>query len=112
LDDFSEMVVDIDLGEGLETPIENVQTTPAQTPQTGEGQKKKRIKVPAGRTDLPLVRQFRAMQAREAKQAKASSSPSQPKFAKPKPSPRPSRKSYKLASQSIPRTSKSAGSFE
>ena len=48
LDDFSEKVADMDLGEGPETPIETVQTMPVQTPQTGEGQKKKRIKVPAG----------------------------------------------------------------
>ena len=47
--------IDVDLGEGPETPVENVQTTPVQTPQPGEGQKKKRIKVPAGRTDLLLV---------------------------------------------------------
>jgi len=78
LNDFAEKLadIDVDLGEGPETPVENVQTTPMQTPQTGEGQKKKRIKVPAGRTDLPLVRQFKGMQAKEAKQAKASSLPS------------------------------------
>ena len=58
LDDFAKKVadIDVDLGEGPETPVENVQTTPMQTPQTGEGQKKKRIKLPTGRTDLPLVR--------------------------------------------------------
>jgi len=57
LDDFAEKVVDIDVdsGEEPETPVKNVQTTPVQTPQPGEGQKKKRIKVPAGRTDLLLV---------------------------------------------------------
>ena len=44
-------------------------------------------------------------------QAKASSSLSQPKSATPKPTPKPSRKSYRLASQSTPRTSKSADPF-
>jgi len=86
LDDFSKNVADIDLGERLETPIETVQTTPIQTPQIGEGQKKKRIKVHAGQTDLLFVRQFGATQA------KTSSSPSQPESATPKPTPKQSRK--------------------
>ena len=112
LDDFAEKVadIDVDLGEGPESPVENAQTRPVQTPQTGEGQKKKRIKVPARRTDLPLVRQFKGMQAKEAKQAKASSSPSQPRSGKPKPTPKSSRKSCRLASQSTSRPSKPAGS--
>jgi len=43
-------------------------------------------------------------------QAKASSSPSQPKSAKPKPTPKPSRKSYRLALQSFSRTLKKTSS--
>ena len=66
--------------------------------------------MPAGRTDLPLVRRLMAMQAKKAKQAKASSSPSQPRYAKHKPTPKPSIKSYRLASQSTSRLSTPAGS--
>ena len=110
LDDFSEKVADIDLDEGPETPIEIVQTELVQIPQTSEGPGKKRIKVHAGRTDLPLVRQLIAMQAKEAKQAKASYSPSQPSSAKHKSTPKPSPKSYRLASQRTSRLFTPVGS--
>ena len=73
VDDSFHRVADFDKEEEVEIPILAVQPTTLKVPQTNEVQKKKRIKTPAGRTDLPLVRQFKAMQA------KASSSPSQPK---------------------------------
>jgi len=67
-------------------------------------QKKKRIKTPAGRTDLPLVRQFKAIQA------KASSFPSLPKSTKPKPTVKPTRKSFRIATQSTKKPLKKGGS--
>ena len=102
--DSFDRVADFEVDEEVEIPILAVQPTTRKVPQTGDGQKKKRIKTPAGRTDLPLVCQFKAMQA------KASSSPSQPKSAKPKPTPKLSRKSFRLASQSFSRTLKKTGS--
>ena len=45
-------------------------------------------------------------------QSKASTSPSQPKSPTPKSTPKLSRKSFRLASQSTPRTSKPAGPSE
>ena len=94
------------MDEEPETPIEIVPTKPVEIPQTSEGPRKRRIKVPAGRTDLPLVRKIKAMQS------KASTSPSQPKSPTPKSTPKPCRKSFRLASQSTPRTSQPAGPSE
>jgi len=76
------------------SPIEILQPKTIQVQLYGEGQKKKRIKVPVERTDLPIVRQLQALKAKLAKQAQASS---QSKSFKPKPSPKPLRKSYCLA---------------
>ena len=104
VDDSFDRVADFEKDKEVEIPILAVQPTTLKVPQTSEGQKKKQIKIPAGRTDLPLVRQFKAMQG------KASSSPSQSKFAKPKPAPKPSIKSFCLASQSFSRTLKKTGS--
>ena len=92
MDDSFDRVTDFEKVKGVEIPIVIIQPKTIKIPQAGEGQKKRRIKVPAERTDLPLVRQFRAMQA------KASSSPSQSKSATSKTTPKPSRKSYRLAS--------------
>ena len=63
---------------------------------------KKRFKTPAGRTDLPLVHQLKAMQA------KTSSSPSQ--SSKPKPTVKPTRKSFRIATQSTQKPRKKGGS--
>jgi len=103
----SERVADVDVSEESGSPIEILQPRTIQVQLSGEGQKKKRIKVLAGRTDLSIVHQLQALKAKLAKQAQASS---QSKSAKPKPSPKPSRKSYRLASQSIQRTHKKTGS--
>jgi len=103
VDDSFDRVAAFENDERVDTPIVIVQPKTFKIPQTGEGQKRKRIKVLVGRTDLPVVHQFMAMQA------KASSSPSQSKSTTPKTTPKPSRKSYKLASQRTPRTVKSAG---
>jgi len=103
VDDFFDRVADFEKDEEVEIPILAVQPTTIKIPETGQLQKKKRIKTSAGRTDLPLVCQFKAMQT------KASSSPSQPKSAKPKPTLEPLRKPYHLASQSIQKTDKKTG---
>ena len=78
MDDSFDRVADFEKLEEVEIPILAVQLSTLKVPQPSEGQKKKRIKTPVGRTDLPLVRQFKAMQA------EASSSPLQPKSSKPK----------------------------
>ena len=106
VDESFARVADFEKHKEFDTPILLVQPKILKIPQTGEAQKKKRIKVPAGLIDLPLVRQFRAMQA------KASSSPSQSKSATPKTTLKPSRKSYRLAYQRTPRTVKPAGPSE
>ena len=106
VDDFLDTVADFEKDEEFDTPVVIVQPKTIKIPQTGEGRKKKRIKEPAGRTDLPLVHQFRAMQA------KASSSTSQTRSVIPKTTPEPAKKSYRLASQRTPRTSKSASPSE
>ena len=64
MDDTFDKVADIDVNEEPETPHEIVQSTPVDKPQTGEGLRRKRIKTPARRTDLPLVREFLAMQSK------------------------------------------------
>jgi len=84
-------VVDFERDEEVDTPVVIVQLKTISLPQPSEGLKRKRIKTLAGRTDLPLVHQFRTMQA------KASSSPSQPKSTQPKPSAKPTRKSFRIA---------------
>jgi len=89
VDDSFDRVTNFRNEEEVEIPILAVQ--PSKGSQPSEGQKRKRIKTPAGLTYLPLVRQFRAMQT------KASSSPSQPKSTKPKPSVKPTRKSFRIA---------------
>jgi len=104
VDESFDKVADFEKDKEVEIPILAVQSTTLKVPQTSEGQKKKQIKTLVGRTDLLLVRQFKAMQA------KASFSPSQPKSAKPKPAPKPSRKSFRLASQSFSRTVKKTDS--
>jgi len=61
VDDSFDRVPDFDKDEEAEILILAFQPTTLKVPQRGEGQKKKRIKTPAGRIDLPLVRQFKAM---------------------------------------------------
>jgi len=61
VDDSFDRVVDFKKDEELDTPIVIVQLKTLKIPQTGERQKRERIKMPAGQTDLPLVRTFRAM---------------------------------------------------
>jgi len=56
--DQPERVTDVDVSEESGSPIEILQPKTIQVQPSGEGQKKKRIKVPAGQTDLPIVRQF------------------------------------------------------
>jgi len=58
VDDSFDRVADFEKDKKVEIPIWVVQPITIKVPQTSEGQKKKRIKTPAGRTDLPLVRQF------------------------------------------------------
>jgi len=106
VDDSFDRVVDFEKDQEVDIPIVIVQPKNIETPQAGQGQKKKRIKVPAGRTNLPLVCLFKAMQA------EASSSPSQSKSVTPKTTAKSLRKSYRLASQSIQRTLKKADFFE
>ena len=61
VDDSFDRVADFEKDEEAEILILAFQPTTLKVPQRGEGQKKKRIKTPAGRIDLPLVRQFKAM---------------------------------------------------
>ena len=56
VDESFDRVADFEKDEGFDTPIVIVQPKTVRLPQTGERQKKKRIKVPAGRKDLLLVR--------------------------------------------------------
>jgi len=51
-------VVDIDKDEVSDTPIEIFQTKPIQILQTGEGQRRRQFKTPAGQIDLSLVHKF------------------------------------------------------
>ena len=104
VDDSFDRVADFEKEEEVEISILAVQPSTLKVSQLSEGQKKKRIKAPAERADLPFVRQFKAVQV------KASSSTSQPKSAKPKLTPKSSRKSFRLASQSFSRTLKKLGS--
>ena len=83
-------VADFERNEEIETPVVIMQPKLIRLPQPREGSKRKRIKTPAGRIDLSLVRQFRAMQAKA----------SQPQSTKPKPSVKPTRKSFRIAIQS------------
>jgi len=89
LDDTFDKVVDIDMPEELKTPHETDPSIPIAKPQPGEGLRRKRIKTSAGQTDLPLVHEFLAMQSK-------SSSPSSRQRSVP---PKPTRKSFRLASQ-------------
>jgi len=63
VDDSFDKVADFEKDEEVKIPIMVVQPKTLKIPQTDEGQKRKRIKTPAGRTDLPLARQFKVMQA-------------------------------------------------
>ena len=102
VDDSFDRVADFGKEEEVEIPILAAQ--PSKESQPSEGQKRKRIKTPAERTDLPIVRQFKAMQA------KASASPSQPRSTKPKPLVKPTRKSFRIATQSTQKPHKKSGS--
>jgi len=48
VNDSIDRVADFEKDEGVDTPIVIVQPKTIRLPQTGEGQKTKRIKVPAG----------------------------------------------------------------
>jgi len=97
--DTLEKVGEVDLDEGPQTPSEPVPPIPTDDILTREGIRQKRIKIPAGHTDLPFVRQFLAQQAR-------SSSPSSrlPSI-QSKQTLQPTRKSYQLATQGFSRRS-------
>jgi len=97
-------VVDFEGDEEVDPPVVILQPKTISLPQPSEGPRKKRIKTLAGRTDLPLVRQFLAMQA------KTTSSPSQTKSTKQKPSTKPTRKSFRIAIQSTRKSRKQGGS--
>ena len=60
LGDTFEKVGEIDLDKGPQTPSELVPSIPTDDSLTREGTRKRRIKTPTGRTDLPLVRQLLA----------------------------------------------------
>ena len=62
--DIFEKVGKIELDEGPQIPNEPVSPIPTDDTLTREGIRKKRIKTPAGCTDLPLVRQFLAQQSK------------------------------------------------
>jgi len=96
-------VADFEGDEEVDPPVVILQPKTISLPQPSEGLRKKRIKTLASRTDLPLVRQFLAMQA------KAASSPSQSKSTKPKPSAKPTRKSFQIAIQSTQKPRKKSG---
>jgi len=98
--DSFEKVGEIDLNEGKQTPTEPIPSIPTTGTLTREVPRKKRIKTTAGRTDLPLVRKFLGL--------KSKSSPSQPKKSSTKPSVQPTRKSFRLASQSTFKSVKSS----
>jgi len=100
--DNLDRVADVESDEKPQTPIEIIQTKPIQIPQSEEGHRTKRVETPAGRTDLPLVCKLLGMQA------KLSTSPSQAKSSSPKSTTKPSRKSFRLASQSTSKLPKSA----
>jgi len=87
--DSFEKVVNIDLTEKEQTPTESVSSTPSTGNLTGEEPRKKRVKTTAGRFDLPFVRKFFGLQSK--------SSPSCPK----QPFDQPTRKSSRLASQTM-----------
>jgi len=93
--DEYEKVADVDVSEESRSPIEIFHPKTIRVQLSEEDQKKKRIKAPARRTDLLIVRQLQALKAKLGKQSQVSS---QSKSAKPKPSPKPSRMSYRLAS--------------
>ena len=80
-------VADFERDEEVDTPVVIVQPRTISLPQPSEGPKRKKIKTLASRTDLPLVRQFRAMQAKS----------SQPQSTKQKPLVKPTRKSFRMA---------------
>ena len=90
-------VGEIEIDEGLKTPNEAVPNAPTSETLTREELRKKRIKTTAGRIDLPFVRKFLAQQS------KSSSSSSQQSSASTKPTPKPRRKSFRLADQGLPR---------
>jgi len=64
VDDSLVRVADFEKEEVVEIAILAVQPSTLKESQPSEGHKRKRLKTPAGRTDLPLVRQFKAMQAK------------------------------------------------
>jgi len=99
--DNMDRVADMDMDEEPLAPSETIQTKTNQIPLPEEGQRKKRIKTTAGRTNLPLVRKFLAMQL------KPSDSPSQPKHSTTTLIAKPTRKSFRIASQSTSTAPKS-----
>jgi len=90
-EDTFEKVGEIDLDEGPQTSSELVPPIPTDDTLTREGTRKRRIKTPAGRTDLPWIRQLLAQQSK-------SSSPScRLPSVQSKQTPQPTKKSYRLA---------------
>jgi len=59
-----EKVADFEGDEEVEPPIVILQPKTISLPQSSDGSRKKKIKTLAGRTGLPLARQFLAMQAK------------------------------------------------
>jgi len=96
-------VADFEGDEEVEPLVVIMQPKTISLPQPSERPRKKRIKTLASRTDLPLVRQFLAIQA------KSTSSPSQSKSIKPKPYAKPRRKSFPIAIQNAQKARKQGG---
>jgi len=91
-------VGEIDLEEGPQTPTEPVPSNPTDETLIREGPRKKRVKILAGRTDLPWAWKLLAQQS------KSSSSSRQPSVQTKQPT-QPTRKSYQLAAQEFTRRS-------
>jgi len=99
-DDF-ERVADNEAVEPLATPSEPSQTKTNPQTQTEDGVRRKRFKTLVGRLDLPHVHKCLAARA------KASGITTRPKQLNPKPSTTPTRKSFRLASQSTTKSTSS-----
>jgi len=97
--DSFEKVGKIDLDEEPQTPTELIPSIPTDETLTREETRKRRVKTLVGHTDLPWVRKLLAQQS------KSSSPPSRQPSAQSKQPTQPTRKSYRLATQGLPRRS-------
>jgi len=79
LDDTFDKVININVNEESKTPHETVPSTPIDKPQIGEGLRRKMIKTPAGRIDLPLVHESLDMELKSSSpSSRQKSAPSKP----------------------------------